>query len=104
MRKNPCSPQVKTREGKMRLRFPAVFFREGDVIVSLCPVLNVSSFGETEEGAERSLIEAVAAFIRGCNELGTLEEVLEESGYRRENEVWVAPSFIGMREPEVAVA
>ena len=88
----------------MRLRFPAVFFREGEVIVSLCPVLNVSSFGDTEDEAERSLAEAVRAFIRGCSELGTLEEVLEESGYRRENGTWVAPSFLGMREPEIAVA
>ncbi len=88
----------------MRLRFPAVFFREGDLVVSLCPVLNVSSFGETQDEAEQSLIEAVAAFIRGCNELGTLEEVLEESGYRQEKGIWVAPAFIGMREPEVAVA
>ncbi len=60
----------------MRLRFPAVFFREGHVIVSLCPVLNVSSFGETQE----------------------------ESGYRQENGTWIAPIFIAMREPEVAVA
>ena len=53
--------------------------------MGLCPELNVSSFGDTPDEAERSLGEAVEAFIEGCILLGTLDEVLRESGFETEN-------------------
>ncbi len=64
-----------------KLIFRAEFFQEDDVYVGLCPELNVSSFGENIEDAQRSLQEAVEAFIETCEEMGTLEEVLEEAGF-----------------------
>lgn len=57
--------------------FRAEFFREEDFYVGVAPELCVSSFGETLEEAERSLKEAVEAFLEGCKAMGTLEEVLE---------------------------
>ena len=56
-------------------------FKEGEVYVSLCPELNVSSFGDTIDEAKASLNEAVEAFIEECDIMGTLEEVLEEAGF-----------------------
>ena len=56
-------------------------FKEGEVYVSLCPELNVSSFGDTIDEAKASLKEAVEAFIEECDIMGTLEEVLEEAGF-----------------------
>jgi predicted RNase H-like HicB family nuclease len=38
-------------------------FREDDLYVALCPLLNVSSYGESVEEAKKSLIEAVEAFV-----------------------------------------
>ena len=70
------------------LTFHAEFFQEDDVYVGLCHELNVSSFGDNVEDAKRSLLEAVQAFIEACEEMGTLEEVLEESGFLEENGVW----------------
>jgi predicted RNase H-like HicB family nuclease len=67
-------------------------FKEGDVYVALCPELNVSSFGESIDEARRSLKEAVEAFIEECEIMGTLDEILEESGFQKESEpseVWV---------------
>ena len=63
-------------------------FREGEQYVGLCPELNVSSFGDTPEEAKHSLHEAVDAFFEGCNILGTLVEVLEESGFTKKGDVW----------------
>ena len=71
-----------------KLIFRAEFFQEGDVYVGLCPELNVSSFGEDIKDAQHSLQEAVEAFIETCDEIGTLEEVLEEAGFLRENDAW----------------
>jgi len=56
-------------------------FKEEDLYVALCPSLNVSSYGETEDEAKRCLVEAIEAFIEECDKMGTLDEVLEEAGF-----------------------
>jgi predicted RNase H-like HicB family nuclease len=63
-------------------------FKEGDLYVALSPELNVSSFGETVEDAKRSIKEALEAFIEECEKMGTLEAILEESGFSRINDSW----------------
>jgi len=63
--------------------YRAEFFKEGDVYVGFCPELNVSSFGNDIEDAKRSLQEAVEAFVETCEEMGTLEEVLEEKEWAK---------------------
>ena len=62
------------------INYRAEIFREGDLYVARCPDLDVSSFGDTLEEARDSLQEAVEAFLEGCELLGTLDEVLAESG------------------------
>lgn len=57
-------------------------FKEGDQYVGLCPEFNVSSFGDTEDEAEAALREAVGLFVEQCETMGTLQEVLEEAGFR----------------------
>lgn len=74
----------------MKVKFRAEFFEENNVIVALCPELNVSSFGETMEEAQRSLQEAVTAFIETCEELGTIQEVLEEAGFCLKAGLWAS--------------
>jgi predicted RNase H-like HicB family nuclease len=48
-------------------------FKEDDLYIALCPALNVSSYGETEQDAKDSLIEAIEAFIEECDKMGTLD-------------------------------
>ncbi|MCY3970299.1 MAG: type II toxin-antitoxin system HicB family antitoxin [Acidobacteria bacterium] len=54
--------------------------QEEDVWVALCPELDVASQGETVEEAADMLDEAVRLFLKTCHEMGTLGEVLAESG------------------------
>ena len=63
--------------------FRIEIFREGDLYIGLCPELNVSSFDGTVEGAKKSIKEAVELFLEECEKSGTLEAVLEESGFHR---------------------
>ena len=67
----------------------AEFFKEGDLYVALAPELNVSSFGETLDGAKQSIREAVEAFVEECDRMGTLEEVMEEAGFLQRNGQWL---------------
>jgi predicted RNase H-like HicB family nuclease len=55
----------------------------------VCPELQVSSFGDTLEEAEKSLKEALDLFFEGCESMGTINEVLEESGFQKVGEKWV---------------
>jgi predicted RNase H-like HicB family nuclease len=64
-------------------------FREGDVYVALCPDLDVSSFGDTIEDTRSSLREALELFLEGCEAMGTLDQVLEEAGFVRQNVDWL---------------
>lgn len=64
-------------------------FKEDDLYVALCPSLNVSSFGKSIDEAKKSLVEAVEIFIEECSEMGTLDGVLEESGFTRKDQDWL---------------
>ncbi len=70
------------------LDLKAEIFHEDGSYVALCPALNVSSYGDSVEAAKQSLAEAVEAFIEECNAMGTLEEVLEESGFIKTSSMW----------------
>jgi len=64
-------------------------FKEGEVYVALCPELDVSSFGDDIKSAEKSLREATEAFLEECEAMGTLEEVLVDAGFVKEQDKWV---------------
>ncbi len=86
------------------LAYRVEIFREGDQCVGLCPELNVSSFGDTEEEAEKALREAVALFIEQCEDMGTLHEVLEEAGFRYVSspaERWVTREPVKLATAEI---
>ena len=70
--------------------FRVEIFQEGDLFVGLCPELNVSSFGETIEEAKHSLREAVEVFLEECEAMGTIEEVMSEAGFDKEQDTWVS--------------
>ena len=71
-------------EKGLYLKFRAEVFQEDDLYVAICPELDVSSFGATVDEAKGSLTEAVEAFLEGCQHLGTLEEVLQETGFSKQ--------------------
>ena len=78
--------------------FDTLIWKEGEVYVSYCPQLDVSSCGDTVEEARRMLREAVGLFIDGAKELGTLQEILEEAGFQLEvaedDQEWHPPRLV----------
>lgn len=70
--------------------------KENDLYVGICPALSVSSFGETLPEAKQAVQEALLAFIEECEEMGTLTEVLEESGFILKDGVWMYPEPIAV--------
>lgn len=86
----------------MRINARVEIFSEGDTFVALSPELNVSSFGDTIEEARTSLREALEAFVEECNRMGTLQEILEESGFFRSGDEWKTRKPVA--EEELALA
>ncbi len=72
----------------MKISVRLEIFKEGNVYVAVSPDLNVSSFGDSIDDAKKSVEEAIEAFIEECKRMGTLEDVLEESGFLKINGSW----------------
>jgi predicted RNase H-like HicB family nuclease len=79
-------------------------FREGPTYIAYAPELDVSSCGATSEDAQRNIRDAVQGFLEASSAMGTLDEVLQESGYTRRGEGWEAPEFVALERQRVSVA
>lgn len=65
----------------MTMKVPATVEKKGKYFISCCPILDVCSQGETKKKALDNLVEALSLFFISCYERGTLEKVLNESGF-----------------------
>jgi predicted RNase H-like HicB family nuclease len=78
--------------------FDILVWKEESVYISYCPQFDVSSCGNTVEEARRMLKEAVHLFVEGAEELGTLQAILEESGFHLEesesDRKWQPPRLV----------
>jgi predicted RNase H-like HicB family nuclease len=69
----------------------------GQYIASALPI-DVASHGPTPQAAQAALEEAVEAFVSTAQSHGTLAEVMEECGYTREGDKWLAPPLVLSQE------
>lgn len=69
----------------MNLDLTIYLSKEGRQFVAHAMPLDVVSSGPTPEAARKALYEAVHAFVLTAADANTLEEVLEECGYERQN-------------------
>ena len=81
----------------MDIEFTIRIFKEGRTFVAHALELDVSSCGGSEAKALRNLKEAVRLFLETAEEMGTLQQILEEAGYSRTNVKVTSPKFIGIQ-------
>jgi len=74
--------------------YDILVFKEGEAFISYCPELDLSSCGESIEQAKDMLRTAVRLFIEEADKMGTLDDILEESGYRKKDGGWVSPKLV----------
>lgn len=79
-------------------------FKEDEIFVAYVPEFDVSSCGATEAEARKNIEEAVQGFLETSAEMGFLEEILEESGYTRDNGSWRAPELVSIESAVARVA
>ncbi len=59
-------------------------FKEDETYVAYCQELDISSCGNTVDHAREMLKTAVRLFLEETEKMGTLEEILEESKYKKD--------------------
>ncbi len=80
----------------MEIEFTCQVFKEGKAYVAYAPELDVSSCADTRKKAAANLREAVRLFLEEADRMGTLEQILEESGYVKRNRKFEGPRFVGI--------
>ena len=80
----------------MEIQFTTRIFKEGRSFVAHALELDVSSCGGTKAKAVSNLKEAVRLFLEEAEKMGTLEQILEEAGYRKGKKL-APPTFIGVQ-------
>jgi predicted RNase H-like HicB family nuclease len=65
----------------------AEIWKEGGMYTSYCPELDMASCGHTTEEARKNLEEVITIQLEETAKLGTLDDLLRESGYSRHGDV-----------------
>jgi len=86
----------------MRLFLTIKIWPEGKKYVAYCPELEVASQGKNPEHALKRIKEAIEVFLEETKKIGTLEEVLKDVGFVKENKKWKSP-LVSISSLEVKV-
>ncbi len=88
----------------MEINFTTQIWKEGKMYVSYCPELDVSSCGKTIRETKKNLMEAVEGFLEEAKKIGTLREILSESGFIKEDEKrWKSPEWVSLERERVLI-
>lgn len=78
-----------------QIKFDGIIFKEGETFIAYSPKLDVSSCGNTIDEARENLKIAVRLFLEEAEKMGTLEDILQESGYEKTDiNVWETPRLV----------
>lgn len=78
-----------------RIEFDGMIFKEGETFIAYCPKLDISSCGNTIDEARKNLKTAVRLFLEESEKMGTLEDILTESGYEKTDlNRWMTPRLV----------
>jgi len=81
----------------MEIRFTSQVFKADKMYVAYAPELDVSTCATTEAKAEINLREAVRLFLEETEKLGTLEQILVETGFVKRKQTLEGPKFVTRR-------
>jgi hypothetical protein len=88
----------------MEIDYTVQIWREAEQFIAHAMPLDVASCGATPEAARLALNEAARLFVTSAEELGTLDEILDEAGYKRQDSRWQAPEWVCFEHHSALVA
>jgi hypothetical protein len=87
----------------MEIEFTSQIFKEGKLYVAYAPELDVSSCGGTPARARKNLLQAVRLFLEEAEQRGTLDDILEEAGYRVNKKKLQGPKLVSLKRVSLPV-
>lgn len=78
----------------IKFGLPISILKEGDIFIAYTPALDLSTYGDTFEDAQRNFVEAVNIFFEELMEMGTMNEVLEGLGWQKQNNMFTPPVVV----------
>jgi len=81
----------------MDIQITTRIFKEGRMFIAQALELDISSCGGSKEKALRNLKEAVRLFFEEAEKMGTLDQILQESGYTRSKQRIASPKPISVQ-------
>lgn len=87
----------------MNIDYTVQIWKEGDQFIAHAMPLDVMSSGKSPEEARNALDEAVRLFLATASDMGTVTDILEESGYEFLDGKWVCPMWIAIERHSTAV-
>lgn len=85
------------------LNLPVSFLKEADQFVAYTPALDLSTSGNTLEEAKNNFTEAVGIFFDEIVQMGTLEDVLLDLGWKRQDKDFLPPVIVSQGVESVRV-
>jgi predicted RNase H-like HicB family nuclease len=88
---------------RFNIDYTAQIWKEDDQYVAHATPLDVMSAGRTPQEAREALDEAVRLFLLTASDLGTLNQVLEECGYKKGGGRWASPAWVGIERHSTVI-
>lgn len=85
----------------LELKLPVSVLREGKKYVAYTPSLDLSTSGRSYEEVKRRFNEIVNIFFEELIKKGTLNEVLQDLGWKRAQTKWSPPVVISQESQTV---
>lgn len=89
----------------MKFHLTEEIWKEGNMYVSYCPELDISSCGENVQQAKKNLLEAIHININETHKMGTFEQFMDECGLELgDGDIFsVRKKLVGFTPIEVAI-
>jgi len=87
----------------MDIEYTIHIWKEENQFIAHGMPLDVISSGQTPDQAKAALFEAVDLFLDTAEEMGNLDEILQESGYRHHQRTWVSPTWVAVERHSAPV-
>ncbi len=77
------------------IEYDIMVFKEENTYMAYCPQLDISSCGQDVQHAKEMLKTAVRLFVEEAEKMGTLEDILDESRYKKDPRgQWIPPKLV----------
>ena len=98
---DPMDPLTMNKE--INIEYTTQIWVEDGHFIAYAMPIDVISSGSTVEEAREALDEAVQLFLKTAADMGTLDEILQESGYELKREGWVSPAWVAIERHSLKV-